>query len=156
MRAPLLLFLLLACFIHMAYSEDDGFDEEEYDVGDMEEDMLEGSELHSSNVLNLDPDTYKTLVYDDKTSLFVKFYVPWCGHCQQLAPTWSTLAEAAVSTDLKVAAIDCEDHGDFCTEFGIEGFPTLKFIDAPRRRIIDYSGERSIDAMYGTFASLKL
>ena len=32
-------------------------------------------------------------------SRFIKFFAPWCGHCQRLAPTWAELAKSFQNDD---------------------------------------------------------
>ncbi|NXE22123.1 QSOX1 oxidase, partial [Ardeotis kori] len=71
----------------------------------------------------------------------VEFFASWCGHCIHFAPTWRALAH-----DLRewrpavmLAAIDCADEANqqVCTEFGITGFPTLKFFRAFSKKAED-------------------
>ena len=39
---------------------------------------------------------------------FIKFYAPWCGHCQKLAPAWAELAKAFEdNAKVKIAKLDC-------------------------------------------------
>lgn len=57
---------------------------------------------------------------------FIKFYAPWCGHCKHLAPTWDKLATALKGT-AQIAKVDCTQHAALCSEFNIEGYPTLIF-----------------------------
>uniref|UniRef100_A0A147BUR7 Putative thioredoxin/protein disulfide isomerase n=1 Tax=Ixodes ricinus TaxID=34613 RepID=A0A147BUR7_IXORI len=61
---------------------------------------------------------------------FVKFYAPWCGHCQKLAPVWADLA-ASLEHDpsLKVAKVDCTANRLVCNEFEVEAYPTLLWIE---------------------------
>mmetsp|Transcript_9283 Transcript_9283/g.27836 ORF Transcript_9283/g.27836 Transcript_9283/m.27836 type:complete len:227 (-) Transcript_9283:1-681(-) len=61
---------------------------------------------------------------------FVKFYAPWCTHCQKLAPIWEKLADKAVSADwpVKIAEVDCTSSKEICEKVQIKAFPTLMLI----------------------------
>lgn len=74
---------------------------------------------------------------------FVKFYAPWCGHCQKLAPVWADLA-ASLEHDpsLKVAKVDCTANRLVCNEFEVKAYPTLLWIE--RGKLVEkYQGGRS-------------
>lgn len=84
--------------------------------------------------------------------MFVRFYAPWCGHCQNLKPAYE---KAAKSLDglAKVAAINCDDDDNkpLCGRIGVQGFPTLKIMTpskkAEKPRVEDYHGARSAKAI---------
>ena len=45
--------------------------------------------------------------------LFVKFYAPWCGHCQRLVPTWEQLSQqynAQADSGAKIAKARSTSH----------------------------------------------
>ena len=68
-----------------------------------------------------------TTVYR-KGYTFIKFYAPWCGHCQKLAPTWDELAKKFEKDEtVKVAKLDCTQAQSVCQENDVKGYPTLAY-----------------------------
>jgi len=69
-----------------------------------------------------------------------------CGHCKSLAPIYTKAAEHMKDV-FTFAAIDCDDSSNrhICTEYQIQGFPTIKIFH--KGRAIDYSGPRTAKAL---------
>jgi len=76
---------------------------------------------------------------------FVKFYAPWCTHCQKLAPIWEKLAEKAISDDLpvKIAEVDCTVSKDVCEKVNVKAFPMLALFNQGHIKN-KYQGEASL------------
>jgi len=108
-------------------------------------------DIHSANVVPLNFAAYKELVYEKKAKVFIKFYAPWCGHCQHMGPAYSALADSAESRgqkDIVIAAVDCTDNNDeLCAYMNIEGFPTLKLVDGAAQKIYEYDEQRDLQSM---------
>ena len=62
--------------------------------------------------------------------LFVK--AEWCPHCQAAKPEIRKAA-AILGTVLPVYEVDSEKHKDVVEEFGVDGFPTIFYMDASRK-----------------------
>jgi len=95
---------------------------------------------NEGNVVILTNDNFEAQTSDGVW--FVKFYAPWCGHCKNMAPTWSQYATTVKDRSLpyKVAKVDCTVQRDVCQKFGIRGYPTLKLLKGGDA--YDYNGGR--------------
>jgi len=84
----------------------------------------------SIGVYMLDDSTFQRVVEDKENVVTVKFFVPQCTHCQQLAPVWEETAIQFLleeAEDLKFAEVNCMDPDsiDICEEEAVTTFPTI-------------------------------
>nr|XP_042900653.1 thioredoxin domain-containing protein 5 [Parasteatoda tepidariorum] len=86
---------------------------------------------------------------------FVKFFAPWCGHCQRMAGTWEELAISLQhDKSIKIAKVDCTVNKMACTEFEVKGFPTLLFI-INGKKVEKYQGDRNLDGFKKFISEMK-
>ncbi|KAK9472374.1 uncharacterized protein V1510DRAFT_417324 [Dipodascopsis tothii] len=76
-----------------------------------------------------------------KEGYFVKFFVPWCGHCQAMAPAWEELARQ-MAGKLNVAEVNCDEEKLLCKDLRVSGYPSLMFFRGTER--VEYNGLRSV------------
>lgn len=75
----------------------------------------------------------------------VEFFAPWCGHCKNLAPHWKKAA-GELKGKVKLGAVDATVHQGLAQEYGVQGYPTIKYFPAgPKRGSEEYNGGRTAD-----------
>lgn len=98
---------------------------------------------------NVSLEAYETLDESLNQKSLALFYAPWCGHCKKLMPEWDSASEKN-NTDVRMVKINCDENEDLAKKFGIQGFPTIKFLpyglNNPKS-IVDYQGERKGEAL---------
>ncbi len=77
-------------------------------------------------VIELTDGNFEELVMNSDDPWMVEFFAPWCGHCQRLAPEWASAANE-MKGRVKFGALDATVHSVKASEYGIRGFPTIKF-----------------------------
>jgi protein disulfide-isomerase len=72
---------------------------------------------------------------------FIKFYAPWCGHCQAMAPNWVQLAKE-MKGKLNVGEVNCDVESRLCKDVHLRGYPTILFFRGGER--VEYDGLRGL------------
>ena len=94
-------------------------------------------------------DFYKGKVLDSKGNVkgkwFIKFYAPWCPHCQKLAPEWSQMS-MNISEDISIGSLDCTKFDDVCTFYNVYSYPSIFYID-DSLGMVKYDGKRKEEQM---------
>lgn len=96
--------------------------------------------------------------FDELTAgklVFIKFYAPYCPHCNAMAKAWNELAEyyqKTGKTDVLIASVDCTDSPNgksLCMRFKLAGLPTLLYGPTSYDGVYleEYGGGKSFDEL---------
>ncbi|KAG7488630.1 hypothetical protein MATL_G00036180 [Megalops atlanticus] len=151
-KTALLLIVLLgfAHLIAVAQGDEDDVTEEVDDPEedeDEDEEEDEDTEVRDENgVLVLTDSNFDTFI-EDKDTVLVEFYAPWCGHCKQFAPIYEKIAQMLKENDppIPVAKVDATKESALGSRFEVSGYPTIKILK--RGEPVDYDGDRSEEAI---------
>lgn len=105
-----------------------------------------GSKSSGSNdVIELTDSNFDKLVLQSDDVWLVEFFAPWCGHCKNLAPEWAKAA-SELKGKVKLGALDATAHQAKAQEYGVQGYPTIKFFPGGKKSksdAVDYDGGRT-------------
>lgn len=91
--------------------------------------------------VELDPDSFQKLVTVTKDPWFIKFYAPWCPHCQAMGPAWDQLGKS-MKDKVHIGEVNCDVEKRLCKEAGVSSFPTMLFFSGGER--VEYLGLRGL------------
>ncbi len=102
-----------------------------------------------ADVVHLTPESFAEVV-DGSSNVLVEFYAPWCGHCKNLAPEWDIAGKAFYpEDDIIIAAFDATTSDTIARDFGVQGYPTIKYFPKGGAEPEDYQGGRTADDIVG-------
>ena len=105
--------------------------------------LVNGSMLNTRNFsLPLTAESFQKLVTTSQDPWFIKFYVPWCGHCQHLAPTWAQVAKEMKGSKLNIGEVNCEQSPRLCKDARVNAYPTIYFFRGGER--VEFNGLRGL------------
>ena len=89
----------------------------------------------------LTQESFQRLVTQTQDPWFIKFFAPWCHHCQALAPNWHQMARELQGT-LNIGEVNCDVERRLCKDAGVRGYPTIHFFRGGER--VEYLGLRGL------------
>ncbi len=77
----------------------------------------------------------------EKKPIFIDFWAEWCGPCKEmLATTYKDKAVIARSKQFVPVLINADEQPKLLAKFGISGIPTVVFLDAKGKVLLQATG----------------
>lgn len=77
--------------------------------------------------------------------VILKMFEQWCGHCKKMKKHFQAASNQV--TDVYFVEAECSAVNGFCNDFGVTGFPTVKFIAEGGAKMATYGGARTLGGM---------
>jgi len=91
---------------------------------------------------------FEEMVFQKDKDVMLEVYAPWCGHCKQLEPKYTELAELMVpNSHIVIAKMDGTANETAAKGFDIKGFPTIFWVKAGTKEPIMFDGARTVEGM---------
>jgi len=104
-----------------------------------------GGSGSKEDVVELTEQNFKKLVLQSDDMWLIEFFAPWCGHCKNLEPHWKKAA-SELKGKVKLGAVDATVHQQLASQFGVQGYPTIKYFPAGAKSgPEEYDGGRTAD-----------
>lgn len=91
--------------------------------------------------VSLTAESFQNLVTMTQEPWFIKFYAPWCHHCQAMASNWQQLAKE-MKGKLNIGEVNCDAESRLCKDVHLRGYPTVLFFKGGER--VEYNGLRGL------------
>ncbi len=87
----------------------------------------------------------KILIKGVSKPCILLIWANWCGHCNRFKPVYNELEQRLGDGFTVLALEDTQIQNSAVTNaLGVQGFPTIKFVDASGNIVADYTGDRSM------------
>jgi protein disulfide-isomerase len=80
----------------------------------------------------LTAESFQRLVTMTQDPWFIKFYAPWCPHCQAMSATWDQLAKT-MRGKLNIGEVNCDKESRLCKDVHARSYPTILFFKGGER-----------------------
>lgn len=70
-------------------------------------------------------DNFQEEVLNSPIPVFVDFWAPWCGPCQQMGPMVEELAAELDSSKLKIGKMNCDENSQTPGKYNIMSIPSF-------------------------------
>lgn len=91
--------------------------------------------------VSLSAESFQQLVTMTQEPWFIKFYAPWCHHCQAMASNWQQLAKE-MKGKLNIGEVNCDVESRLCKDVRVSGYPSIIFFKGGER--VEYQGLRGL------------
>ncbi|KAH9891451.1 thioredoxin-like protein [Xylariomycetidae sp. FL2044] len=91
--------------------------------------------------VSLTAESFQSLVTMTQEPWFIKFYAPWCHHCQAMASNWQQMAKE-MKGKLNVGEVNCDAESRLCKDVRVRGYPSISFFRGGER--VEYDGLRGL------------